>query len=574
MHSTMSDTPLTIARILRHGSTVQGASTAATWNGDGFDRRTYAEVGERAARLAHALRTRLGVGVGARPEDEQGVVGTFMWNNSRHLELFLAVPAMGAVLHTLNVRMPAAQLAYTARHAGDEVIVVDAGLVDALAPVLPRLSATVRHIVVTGPVDPAALEGFAGEVHDYEELIDGLPNDYPWDEGLDERAAATMCYTSGTTGDPKGVVYSHRSIYLHCLQVAAPNRYDLTHRRTVFPIAPMFHVNAWTVPHAAFSTGADLLLADRHTTPASLARIVEAGRPDFASAVPTVWTSLLAELDARPRDTSSLRRGLVGGSACPPALMAAYRDRHRVELLHAWGMAETSSLATTALPPRGADAERDWAYRVSQGQFPVSVRFRVVGLDGAVLPADGATTGELQVSGPCVTGAYHGGVGAPPQRPAESFTPDGWLRTGDVGKVSPEGFLTLTDRAKDVIKSGGEFISSVELENVLAEHPAVAEAVVVAVPDDHWGERPLAAVSWRAAGVGLEDLRDFVSRRVDSWMVPERWVVVDPVPKTSVGKYDKRRLQDQYAQGRLDVVHLGRRPGGSGATGRAGLIGM
>ncbi|RKT57313.1 long-chain-fatty-acid--CoA ligase [Saccharothrix australiensis] len=573
MHSTMPDTPLTIARILEYGSTVQGSSTVATWTGDGFDRRTYAEVGERAARLAHALRTSLGLSVGTRPEDRQGVVATFMWNNARHLELFLAVPAMGAVLHTLNVRMPVEQLAYTVRHAGDEVIVVDSGLLGEFAALLPRLPAAVRHIVVAGPGDRTPLSGFAGEVHDYEQLIAGMPSDYPWEEDLDERTAATMCYTSGTTGNPKGVVYSHRSIHLHCLQVAAPNRYDLTNRETVFPIAPMYHVNAWTVPHAAFATGADLLLADRHTGPGPLSRVIEAGRPTFASAVPTVWTMLSQEWDARPRDISSLRRGLVGGSACPPALMAAYRDRYSVELLHAWGMTETSSLATTALPPRGVDAERERAYRATQGQFPLSVRFRIVDEQGVVVPNDDVATGELQVRGPCVTAAYRGADGVP-ERPAEGFTPDGWLRTGDVGRVSPDGYLTLTDRAKDVIKSGGEFISGVALETALAEHPAVVEAAVVAVPDDRWGERPLAAVSLRAgSGVALADLRDFLSRHVASWMVPERWAVVASVPKTSVGKYDKRDIQDRYAQGRLDVVHLGRRPGDR-AGDRAGLIGM
>ncbi|XVS61979.1 long-chain-fatty-acid--CoA ligase [Actinosynnema sp. CA-299493] len=557
MHSTMPAVPLTIARILRYGSTVQGVSTVATWNGTGFDRMTYAEVGTRAARLAHVLRSRLGVPVGTRPQDRQGVVGTFMWNNNRHLELFLAVPAMGAVVHALNTRMSAVQVAYTVQHAGDEVIVVDAGLLEAFAPVLPLLPTSVRHIVVAGSGDRRALARFAGEVHDYEELLADAPTDYLWEEELDEGTAAAICYTSGTTGNPKGIVYSHRSIYLHCLQVAAPNRYDLTHRETVFPIAPMFHVNGWSIPHVALFTGADLILADRHLKPASLAHIIEAGRPDFAGAVPTVWAGLLEELDARPHDTSSLRRGLVGGSACPPALIAAYRDRHAIELLHAWGMAETSSLATTALPPLDVDAERERAYRVSQGQFPVSIRFRVVGPDGSVVPDDGVSTGELQLRGPCVTAAYHGGCDGPPQRPEESFTVDGWLRTGDVGSVSPDGFLTLTDRARDVIKSGGEFISSVALENALAEHPAVVEAAVIAVSDDRWGERPLAAVALRAdSAVDFRDLRDFLRGHVESWMVPERWAAVALVPKTSVGKYDKRLIRDQYSRGQLEVTHL------------------
>ncbi|SHF57924.1 long-chain-fatty-acid--CoA ligase [Streptoalloteichus hindustanus] len=575
MYSTMPDIPLTLVRVLRHGATVQGASTVSTWNGRSFDRRSYAEVGERTARLAHALRTRLGVRTGTRPESEQSVVGTFMWNNARHLELFLTVPAMGAVLHTHNLRMPAAQLIYTIRHAGDEVIVVDAGLTGTLATVLPHLPDTVRHIVVAGRGGRAALAGFTGEVHDYEELIADQPVDYPWEEELDEHTAATICYTSGTTGNPKGIVYSHRSTYLHCLQVAAPNRFDLTHRETIFPIAPMFHVNAWNIPHTAFLTGADLLLADRYLQPVPLAHMIELGRPTAAAAVPTVWTGLLAELDARPYDTSSLRRGLVGGSACPPALMAAYRDRHSIELVHAWGMTETSSLTTTALPPRRVDSEEEWSYRISQGQFPASIRFRLVDDDGVIVPNNGVATGELQVRGPCVTSAYHGGVDAPQRKPEADFTPDGWLRTGDVGRISPDGYLTLTDRAKDVIKSGGEFISSVELENALAEHPAVVEAAVVAVPDDRWGERPLAAVSLRpGSGAEPADLRDFLARRIESWMVPERWTVLSSVPKNSVGKYDKRGIQDQYARGRLDVVHLSRHPSGGTTAREPGLIGM
>ncbi|GAA1295321.1 long-chain-fatty-acid--CoA ligase [Saccharothrix xinjiangensis] len=573
MHSTMPDAPLTIARILRHGATVHAPSTVATWNGKGFDRRSYAEVGERAARLAHALRDRLGVRPGARAESEQGVIGTFMWNNARHLELFLAVPSMGAVLHTLNWRMNADQLAYTIGHAGDEVIVVDASLTELLAPVLARLSGTVRHVVVAGDGGREALSGFTGEVHDYEQLISGCPGDYPWEDRLDERAAATICYTTGTTGKPKGVVYSHRSTYLHCFQVVAPSHYGISPRDTIFSIAPMFHVNGWCIPHAAFFTGAELILPDHFTRAASLARMIEEGRPTFSAAVPTVWSSLLEELDARTYDTGSLRRAFVGGSACPPALMAAYRDRHSIQLLHGWGMTETMGLVTAAVPPRGTGADEEWSYRVSQGRFPPSVEFRLVGQDGAPVPHDGVATGELQLRGPDVTSAYRGVDGVPLERPAENFAADGWLRTGDVGSITGNGFLRLTDRVKDVIKSGGEFISSVQLENTLMEHSAVIDAAVVAVPDDRWGERPLATVSLRHDGTDLAELRDFLAERIDAWMVPERWAVLPTVPKTSVGKYDKRAIRDQYAGGLLPVVRLGRHHGDRPATRRSGLVG-
>ncbi|MFF8653238.1 long-chain-fatty-acid--CoA ligase [Streptomyces huasconensis] len=561
MYSTMSDDPLTVARILRYGSTVQGASTVSTWNGEQFESTTYAQVGERAARLAHALRDRLNVRSGSRPQHEQSVVGTLMWNNTRHLELFLAVPAMGAVLHTLNPRMAPQQLAYIIEHAGDEVVIVDAGLVPTLAPLLPRLSGRLRHIVVAGPGGREALNGFTGEVHDYEELLAHQPTNYPWQEHLDERTAAAMCYTSGTTGNPKGVIYSHRSIYLHCLQVAAPSQYDLTAREVLFPIAPMFHVNAWSIPHAAFFTGAGLLLADRFAKAAPLARMIEQGRPTFGAAVPTVWAGLLEELDAHSYDTGSLRRGLVGGNVCPPALISAYQERHSIELRHAWGMTETSSAVSTAVPPPGAEGRTEWTYRTSQGQFPASVRFRLVGEDGAVLPNDGTATGELQVRGPCVTAAYHGRTDGPPVRDVQHCTPDGWFKTGDIGRISPDGYLTLTDRAKDLIKSGGEFISTIELETHLTEHPAVIEAAVVAVPDDRWGERPLAVVSLRhGSDAGPEELRDFLAQHVESWTLPERWTALPVIPRNAVGKYDKRTIQEQYSSGRLDVVRLDKGP--------------
>ncbi|MBB5954188.1 fatty-acyl-CoA synthase [Saccharothrix tamanrassetensis] len=481
---------------------------------------------------------------------------------------------MGAVLHTLNWRMPADQLAYTIGHAGDEVIIVDAGLTELLAPVLARLPETVRHIVVAGRGGREALSGFTGEVHDYEQLISGHPGDYPWEERLDERAAAMICYTTGTTGKPKGVVYSHRSIYLHTFQVLTPSHYNISPHDTLFPIAPMFHAGGWCIPHAALFTGAELLLPDRFTQAASLAHMIDQGRPTFSAAVPTVWSSLLEELDTGTYDTRSLTRAYVGGSACPPALMAAYRDRYSIELLQGWGMTETMGLVSAAVPPRGVGADEEWAFRVSQGRFPPSVEFRLVGPDGAAAPHDGVATGELQLRGPDVTCAYHGGDEASQERPAEYFTADGWLRTGDVGAITANGYLRLTDRVKDVIKSGGEFISSVRLENTLMEHSAVIEAAVVAVPDDRWGERPLVAVSLRHGGIDPAELRDFMAERLDAWMVPERWAVLPTVPKTSVGKYDKRAIRDQYVRGLLSIVRLGRHHGDRHTTKQPGLIGM
>jgi fatty-acyl-CoA synthase len=531
-----------------------------TWTADGTPRRrSFAEIGTRATRLAAALRDTLGVA----PDDR---VATLMWNNAEHVEAYLAVPAMGAVLHTLNLRLPADQLVWIANHAADRVVIADATLLPLLTPLLPAMSG-VEHLVVSGaaaPADLAALTGPEGPrvtVHDYEELLAGRadaggPEAFDWPE-LDERSAAAMCYTSGTTGDPKGVLFSHRSMYLHAMQVNMAESFALTTADTTLPVVPMFHVNAWGIPHAAFMCGVSMLLPDRFLHPGPLAEMIERERPTHAAAVPTIWQGLLGELEATPRDISSLRSVVIGGSACPPALMREFEERHGVRVCHAWGMTETSPLGTVAHPPAGLTPEEEWPYRLTQGRFPASVQARLAGPDGAIMPWDGESAGELEVRGPWVAAAYYGGADAEPLRPEDKFSPDGWLRTGDVGTISPDGYLTLTDRAKDVIKSGGEWISSVELENALMAHPDVAEAAVVAVPDDRWGERPLATVVLReGATVGYEELRAFLAERVARWQLPERWALIPAVPKTSVGKFDKKVIRREYADGRLDVTQL------------------
>ncbi|GAA3032229.1 long-chain fatty acid--CoA ligase [Kitasatospora albolonga] len=552
MFSTMQDVPLTVARILTHGSTLHAASTVSTWDGTGPVVRTFGEVGARAGQLAHALRDELGAG-------EESVIATLMWNNAEHLEAYLAVPSMGAVLHTLNLRLPPQQLAYIINHAADHAILVDGSVLPLLAGVLPQLNPTLRHIVVNGPGDRSLLDGFAGRVHDYEALIADRPADYPWLTDIDERRAAALCYTSGTTGDPKGVAYSHRSVYLHCLQVLSADSFGMSQRDTVLPVVPMFHVNAWGKPYAAFMSGAKLLMPDRFLQPKPLAEMIERCRPTVAAAVPTIWNGLLDELDAGSYDTSSLAMVVIGGSACPPALMRAFQERHGIRVVHAWGMTETSPLGSFGLPPGGLTEEEEWPYRYTQGRFPASVEARLIGPAGERMPHDGVSAGELEVRGPWIAGAYFGGAGQEPERPEDKFSPDGWLRTGDVGTITPDGYLTLTDRAKDVIKSGGEWISSVELENHLMAHPEVAEAAVVAVPDEKWGERPLATVVLRpGATAGLAELRAFLAGRVASWQLPERWSLVEAVPKTSVGKFDKKVIRAQYAADELDVTTLGK----------------
>ncbi|MGW7349917.1 long-chain fatty acid--CoA ligase [Streptomyces sp. NPDC054784] len=553
MLSTMQDVPLTLSRILRHGSVVHGDSLVTTWTGEGEPhRRTYAEIGERCARLAHALTDGLGVRRGDR-------VATFMWNNAEHLEAYFAVPSMGAVLHTLNLRLPAEQLVWIVGHAADRVILVNGSVLPLLAPLLPRMG-SVEHLVVVGPADTSVLEGCPQTVHEYEALLAGRPTGYDWPD-VDERDAAAMCYTSGTTGDPKGVVYSHRSIFLHSMQVNMSESIGLTCQDTTLPVVPMFHVNAWGIPHATFMTGIGMLMPDRFLQPEPLAEMIESERPTHAAAVPTIWQGLLNELDARPRDISSLHTVTIGGAACPPAMMRDFEERHSVRVCHAWGMTETSPLGTVAHPPGGLTPEEEWPYRVTQGRFAASVEARLRGPEGQFMPWDGKAAGELEVRGPWIAGAYYGGAGGEPVRPDDKFSPDGWLRTGDVGVISPNGYLTLTDRAKDVIKSGGEWISSVDLENQLMSHDAVEEAAVVAVPDEKWGERPLAVVVFKdgaggADGTGYEELRTYLGDRVAKWQLPERWARIEAVPKTSVGKFDKKVLRAQYAAGALDVVTL------------------
>ncbi|MCB5912326.1 long-chain fatty acid--CoA ligase [Streptomyces pinistramenti] len=548
MLSTMQDVPLTVSRILTHGSTVHGESEVITWTGADPHRRTFAEVGRRAAQLAHAL---AGLGVG-----EGSPTGTLMWNNAEHLEAYLAIPSMGAVLHTLNLRLPAEQLTWIVNHADDRVLLVNGTLLPLLAPLLPRLP-TLEHIVVAGPGDRSVLDGARPEVHDYEELLAGQPERYDWPE-LDERAAAALCYTSGTTGDPKGVVYSHRSVYLHSLQVNTAEAFALSPRDIALPVVPMFHVNAWGLPHAAFMAGASLLMPDRFLQPAPLAEMIETVRPTIGAAVPTIWQGLLGELDATRRDVACLETVIIGGSACPPVLMRGFEERHGIRVVHAWGMTETSPLGSVAHPPAGATGDEEWAYRTTQGRFPASVEPRLIGPGGETLPWDGESAGELEVRGPWIAGGYYGGADGEVQRPDDKFSPDGWLRTGDVGTITPNGFLTLTDRAKDVIKSGGEWISSVELENHLMAHPGVAEAAVVAVPDDKWGERPLATVVLaEGATAGYEELKAFLGERIARWQLPERWALIPSVPKTSVGKFDKKVLRRQYADGELDVTRFG-----------------
>jgi fatty-acyl-CoA synthase len=536
LRSTMQDHPLTITDLFRHGQAVHAGSEVVSCDGEGVRRARFGEVGARAARLAAALH-RLGI----REHDR---VGTFCWNAQEHLEAYFAVPCMGAVLHTLNVRLFPEQLAYVANHAEDKVILVDDSLVPILARVRDQL-ATVERIVVIGDGDASAL---GPGVLRYEELLAPERPEYDW-PAIDERAAAAMCYTSGTTGNPKGVVYSHRSTYLHSLAICSGAAYAIAERDRILLIVPMFHANAWGLPYAAWMSGADLVLPGRHLQAASLARLISSERPTISGAVPTVWNDLLRHAESTAIDFSSLRLVVCGGSAVPRALIERFHERHNVRIVQAWGMTETSPFAAIAFAPKSATAEMPW--RAKTGRVIAGVELRIVDDAGGPLPWDGATAGEIEVRGPWITGSYY-------RDPSPEKFHEGWLRTGDVGTVDAHGFVQITDRAKDVIKSGGEWISSVELENEIMAHPAVVEAAVVGVPDARWEERPLACVVVKAGtAVTPEELRAFLDTRVARWWLPERWSFIAEVPKTSVGKFDKKVLRARYAEGALDVVETG-----------------
>jgi fatty-acyl-CoA synthase len=525
--------PLTLQHVRDRMRTLYSDSEVVSVRDGARDRATYGEVVGRADRLAAAL-AGLGVGPGDR-------VATFMWNTREHFEVYLAVPCMGAVLHTLNVRLFAEQLTYIVNHAEDRVIVVD----DTLVPVLEQLAPTfesVRHYVVVGGADTGSLP----DALLYEDLVadQRAGFDYPQ---LDERQAAGLCYTSGTTGNPKGVLYSHRSKLLHALGQCVADSMGLRAEDRVMPVVPMFHANAWGIPYGAATTGADLVMPGSDLSAEALCKLITEERVTFSAAVPTIWMDLLRYADEQQPDLTCMRVIVSGGAAVPLTLMQALEQRHGLRVIQAWGMTETSPLGSVARPPADAEDDEHWRWRATAGRPSPLVEARIVGDDGAELPWDGQSTGELQVRGPWVANAYFR------DDESEAKFDAGWLRTGDIAAIDERGYIMISDRAKDVIKSGGEWISSVELEVEIMAHPAVLEAAVIAVPNERWGERPLACVvPEKDANLTLEELRDHLSDRVAKWWLPDELAIVDEVPRTSVGKFDKKVLRRQLEEGRLE----------------------
>jgi fatty-acyl-CoA synthase len=530
----MQDQPLSVRHLLERMRGVYGDGEVVTLRSAEGDltRTGYAELGDRVDRVCQALEE-LGIERGDR-------VATFMWNSQEHLELYLGAPCMGAVLHTLNIRLFSDQLTYIANHAEDQVVFVD----DSLVPVLEKVAGTfetVRNYVVVGGGDSGSLPNAIS----YEELVGGQSGDYRYPD-LDERAAAGLCYTSGTTGNPKGVLYSHRSNVLHAMGACMSETLGVSSRERVLPVVPMFHANAWGLPYACALVGASIVMPAQFLQAEPLSRLIETEQVSFAAAVPTIWMDLLRYADEHRPNLSSLRRVICGGAAVPEALMRDFEERHGVKIVQAWGMTETSPLGAVAWPPVSAGEDEQWRYRTAAGRLSALVEARIVDDEGNELAWDGKTTGEVEVRGPWIASDYYRDPSG-----AEKFH-DGWLRTGDIASIDDRGFIRISDRSKDVIKSGGEWISSVELECELMAHPAVAEAAVIAKPDERWTERPLACVVLEdGVSCSPEELREHLSGKVAKWWIPDEFAFIDAVPKTSVGKFDKKVLRQQLADGKL-----------------------
>ncbi|MBB3663299.1 fatty-acyl-CoA synthase [Prauserella sediminis] len=536
MRAVMQPEPLGLHQVFDRCETLFADRPVVLGGAAGPTTTTYGELFAQARAFAGRL-TELGLRAGDR-------VATFAPNTREHLLAYVAVPGSGLVLHTVNIRLSGKEIAYTVEHAGDRVVLVDAALWPEWSAV--ALPACVEHVIVYGDIAELPERHGNAVVSRFTDPSGVPPREGPWYRPADENEASGICYTSGTTGWPKAVVYSHRSVYLHALTLCGADTFAISEHDVVCPVVPMFHANSWNLPYASLLAGASLVLPAQRTDPAGLAECFAAGGVTFSAAVPTVWANLVAAVGAGevdPNALSSVQRLVIGGSAASETLLSELAELG-IEPVHAWGMTECSPVGLIANPPADAEAAVAAASKSSQGRPMPGLDLRAVE-DGVPAPRDGASIGELQISGPYVVADYYG---AEAGAVADKFVEHGgkrWLRTGDVVTVDERGYVRLVDRTKDLVKSGGEWISSVALENHLLAHPAVQEAAVIAVPDPKWEERPLAVVV--ARDVDAAQLRDFLAARVPRWQVPDRFEFVAEVPKTSVGKLDKKRLRGEYA---------------------------
>jgi fatty-acyl-CoA synthase len=539
MQGLMQATPLTTNMIFRRAETYWGTRRVATRTVSGIERTTVAEIATEARRIAGALDA-LGLAADSR-------VGSFAWNTARHLALYFAVPGTGRILHTVNIRYYPDQIVYSVNHAEDEVIFVDRSLTPLLGRMLPRLP-TVRHVVVMDDGAKAPLPDDP-RIIDYEEIVGRSAEVDFVDLVTDEDQAAALCYTTGTTGNPKGVLYSHRSTWLHATAGLSAFTARVTDADNVMPVVPMFHAMAWGLPYTAMSAGASMTMPGPDLSPAALLDLIASERVTYAAGVPTIWMAMLPMLG--DFDVSSLQRVMCGGSAVPRSLSEGWRKAIGIPITQGWGMTETSpvaSMSTLRSEFTGATADELAEVRATAGIAITGLEMRIADAEtGELLPWDDKSTGEVQVRGPWVARQYYR-----TDAPGEQFTEDGWLRTGDVGTVSPLGYLRLVDRTKDLVKSGGEWISSVEIENLIMGHPKVAEAAVIAVPHPKWMERPLACVVVRPGEqLDREEVLAFLGEHLSHWQIPDDVVFIEEIPKTSVGKFSKRTLRERFADYRL-----------------------